>query len=220
MTRALVIAVLACAATSARADTFENRASGAQRIRRLDDLVWPFVAACDKGDDVHQRQCKKVRDRRLDALAGATVVVEAEASAFAAGAWNAAKKSVPLTLVSCVSCNGVELDGKKYFLTGAQPRLDGGKLRGGVLYDNAKTFADDASASAWTKTLANVRVELVVKIPANRKLPTANKDGLLLDIVAWRVITPCDGSIVIAQPESAAVVADKQACTPAPATKP
>jgi hypothetical protein len=219
MTRALVIVVLACAAT-ARADTFENRANGAQRIRRLDDLVWPFVAACDKGDDVHQRQCRKVRDRKLDALAGATVVVDGEATAFTAGAWNAAKKSVPLTLVSCVSCSGVELDGKKYVLTGAQPRVDGGNLRGGVLYDSAKRFADDAGASAWTKTLANVRVELVVKLPANRKLPTAGKDGLLLDIVAWRVITPCDGSIVIAQPESAAVAADKQACTPAPATKP
>ena len=58
MTRALLIAALACAATSARADTFENHASAAQRFGRLADLVWRFTAACDKGDDVQQRQCR------------------------------------------------------------------------------------------------------------------------------------------------------------------
>jgi hypothetical protein len=216
MTRAITLLLVLVSAT-ASADTFETHAQSAVRIRHVDDLVWALTATCDNGDDVQQRQCRHLRDRKAKALLASTILVEGEASAFDIGKWNAAKKSVPLALTACVRCGGVELDGRTFYITGAQPRLEGGKVRAAVLYDNARPFPDEAAATAWTKSLRQVRVELVAKIPDKRKLPLAGKAGLVLEIVAWRVVSPCDGSIVIASPDSGPVAPDKQACGPAAA---
>ncbi len=213
----LVAAVALICSMAPRAhaeDTFEARAKDGVRIRRLDDLVWALTAACDKGDDVQQRQCRQIRDRKLKALAGATLVLDGDADAFELGRWNAAKKSVSVTLSACVRCGGVELEGRTWHLmgSGTPPRFEGGKLRAGTLHDNARAFSDEASATAWIKSLKSHGVQLLVKVPDKRRFQVSGKDGLQLDIVGWRVINPCDGSIVIASPASGSVAPDKQAC--------
>jgi len=202
---------------AAHADTFEARAQGAERIRQIDDLVWAVTATCDKGDDVQQRQCRQIRDRKAKAVLGATLLVDGDADAFGVGQWNAAKKSVPVTLTACVRCGGIELDGRTWHVmgTGTPPRFEGGKLRAGMLHDNARAFPDEAAATAWTKSLKHVRVQLLVKVPDKRRFQVAGKDGLQLDITAWRVVNPCDGSVIISSPASGAVEPDKKACTTA-----
>lgn len=194
-------------------DTFETKAATATRAGSLDEAVWSLITPCDRGDDVQQRQCRVVRDARAKTVLGATLLVEADAEAFEIGPWSAAKKSVPVQLTSCVRCSGgMTIDGKPWHITGAAPRVEGGKVRTPFLYDNARQFSDEAAAKAWLKTLKNMRVEMVVKVPDRRRWAVGGKDGLLVDVLAYRVITPCNGNVVIASPASSNVAPDRKAC--------
>jgi hypothetical protein len=200
-------------------DTFEAKATGAQRLNRIEGLVWAFTASCDAGDDTQQRQCRRVRDTRAAELAGATLLVDADKDAFDVGAWSAQKKSVPMTLSSCIRCAGVEIDGKTYFVIAAKegaqaPRLKGGKLETGLLHDNAKPLPDEAAAKAFAKAVGNSRVQLLVKVPAKPKTVVDGKPVVALDLVGYRVFSPCDGSVVIASPASGPAEADKKQCGP------
>jgi hypothetical protein len=201
--RAFVLLSVLAAAPASADDTFEAKASGAQRLGRVESLVWAFTAPCDGGDDTQQRQCRRVRDTRAAELAGATLLVDADKDAFDVGAWNAQKKSVALKLKSCIRCTGVEVDGKTYVVIGSG---------GTKLYDNAKQFPDETAAKAFTKSVANARVQLIVKVPARPKTAVGGKPTVTLDVVGYRVIAPCDGSVVLASPKSAAVEPDKKQC--------
>ena len=221
--RWIVIAALVAAVPSAHADdSFEARAGAAQPVNRLDGVVWALTARCDRGDDTERRQCRLVRDARASELAGTTLLVEADPGAFAAGAWDAQKKSVPLRLDGCIRCGGVDVDGKPWFLVaaGKGPHGDGSKVSADVLYTTARVFTDANAAAAWTRTLAHARVDLVVKVPAKPRWSAAGKDGLALDVVAYRVIAPCDGSVVLASPPSGPVAAEPGLCPKAAPTKP
>jgi hypothetical protein len=215
---ALVASQLASGAAYA-GDTFEAKAQTAQRLHRVESLVWALTAPCDAGDDVQQRQCRHVRDARAKELATGTWIVDADADSFDVGPWNAQKKSVPITLDACVRCAGVEIDGKTWYVTGvapgAGPHFEGGRLRPGTLLDNGRAFADDKIAEMWTRAVAKVRVELVVKLAAKSRWSAGGKNGIALDVLAYRVYTPCDGTIIASSPASSPVEADKKACPPA-----
>lgn len=213
-----LVGVLAALAGVAAASTFEDAAKSARRVRDVIDVVWPLTATCDQGDDVQQRQCRAIRDAAARALAGATLLVDAEPGVLELGTWNPAKKSVSVLLTSCVSCRGVVIDGRTWHVTGAPPRVEGGKLATVPLHDNAKQFADEAAAKAWLRSLADARVQLVVKVPDKRRWQVGGKDGLALDVLGYRVISPCSGAAVISSPASGSVPPDPTACTGAQAT--
>jgi hypothetical protein len=128
-----------------------------------------------------------VRDARAKELAGTLVIVDGDPAAFEIGAWSAAKKSLAV-------------------------HLGGGDLRAAALYDNAKGFADEAAANAWKAAAANPRVQLLVRVPAKWPAKARGAAALGVEVVGWRVYTPCTGAIVLASPNSAAVAADKAAC--------
>ena len=216
----LIIALLA--ANAHADDTFEGKAAGALRVRRLDNLVWALTASCDKGDDTQQRQCRHVRDARAAELAATTLLVDADVDAFDVGAWSAPKKSVGLTVTACIRCAGVELDGKTWYLVGSNtpPAFAAGKPRVALLHDNARQFSDEDAAKVWTKTVATARVQLLVKVPAKAQFTVEGKSGLQLDILGYRVFTPCDGGIVVASPPAKAADADKSQCSKAITTGP
>ncbi|MDB4959968.1 MAG: hypothetical protein JWO36_7537 [Myxococcales bacterium] len=195
-------------------DTFETKAAGAQRIHRLENLVWALTASCDAGDDTQKRQCKHVRDARAAELTSGKLLIDADSDAFDVGAFSTQKKSVPVVLSSCIRCGGVDLEGKTWYVvgTGTAPVFDGGKLHPPKLYDNARAFADEAAAQAWAKAVANVRVQMLVKIPAKPKWQVDGKNGLALEILGYRVYSACDGSIVGASPTSGPAEADKKQC--------
>jgi len=201
--RAQVVAVaLVLFPALALADnTFEQRAAQAKRLVHLDEVLWAATASCDKGDDTLQRQCRRVRQATLDAHAGALVLVDGEPDAFEIGAWNAAKKSLPLRLAACVRCKPVDVDGKKLRVAPAKTA---------ALYDNAKQFPDEPAAVAWAKLAKAHRVELLVKLP-DKRWPLAG-GTLTVDVVGYRVIAVCDGSILAASPPSQPVTPDKKAC--------
>ena len=136
------------------------------------------------------------------------------------GKWSPAKKSVTVTLSACIRYGGLDVEDKSWFVMGAgTPRFEGGKLRAGTLYDNSRQFPDEAAANAWTKALAAAKFQLLVKVPdgARRRMAVSGKqagtiDGLALDIVAWRVLDPCDGAVVISSVPSGPIEPDKKAC--------
>ena len=195
--RALAVLLLLAGVAHAD-DTFEAKAQGAQRVKRIENVVWTLTATCDKGNDTENRQCRRVRDTRAGELAGATLLVDADADAFDMGAFDAKRKSLTLSLTPCIRCAGVEVEGKTYVVSGGSAKL----------YDNAKAFSDEAAAKAWAKSIGNARVQMLVKVPAKPVSGTTVK----LDIVGYRVWAPCDGTIVVANPPSGPAEADKKAC--------
>jgi hypothetical protein len=211
------VAALVATTSAVRADdTFEARAANAIRIQRIDDLVWALTATCEIGNDVQQRQCRRVRDTRVAELAGATLLVEGDREAFSVGTWNPQKKSVPLAMRACIRCSGVELDGKTWFVVtntdGVSPRFEGGKLRVGQLHDNARPLPDDATAKKLAQTAATAKVELLVKVPAKARWNADGRLGVALDLVAYRVVSSCDGSVLLSSVPSAPAAVDRIAC--------
>jgi hypothetical protein len=244
MTRALVVvgvtvalgAAAAPAPAPARADaSFEAAASGAEHVQRLDDVVWALTATCTAGDDIEQRQCRRVRDARAAELAHETLLIEAEPTALEVGAWNAQRRSVSIHLTACIRCGGVAVDGATWQLVGGAPHSDGGVLTGATLYDGARTFTDEAGAKAWIASLAGARVELLVRLaPAAHAAPDRPRSPpemprsrpemprsrpemprsrvIAFDVLGFRVVTPCDGAVVLAKPPAAPLAPDKAAC--------
>lgn len=214
-----LLALLVCTATAGAApeakDTFESKSGGALRVHRIENVVWALTAPCDKGDDTEQRQCRKVRDARAAELTSQPLLLDADGDAFDVGAWSAAKKSVPITLTGCIRCAGVEVEGKTWFVTAAAPKVEGGKVKTALLYDNAKPLEDEDSAKAYAKQVASARVQFVVKVAAKPKWTVDGKAGLTFDVIAYRVFAPCDGAIIGANPPSGPAEADKKQCAKA-----
>jgi hypothetical protein len=216
-----VLALVAAARIAHADDTFESKSAGATRIHRVENLVWALTAPCDQGDDTEQRQCRIVRDKRAAELANQTFVIDADRDAFDAGAWNAQKKSSNLSVNACIRCSGVDLDGKTWFLVGGTgaPRVEGGKMRPTVLAETARAFPDAATADAFAKRAADARVQMVVKLAPKAKWADGGKQGLALEILAFRVVA-CDGSVILANPPSGPAEADKKSCGTVVAGKP
>lgn len=214
MSRA-VLATCLIAALSAPAmaeQTFEQKAAAARKVVNLDEIVWALTAPCTQGDEVQQRQCRLVRDARVKTELGATLLVDADPDAFEIGPYSATKKSLTLQLSSCIRCASMQIDGKELHVTGAAARVEGGKVRTPLLYDNARQFADEAAARAYGESVKGSRVQMVIKVADRKRWQVGGKDGLLVDVLAWRVVVPCTGAVLIASPASGAVEPDRKAC--------
>ena len=205
--------IAALAAPAIAEDTFEQQAAAARKVANLDEVIWALVTPCTQGDEVQQRQCRLVRDARAKAELGATLLVDADPEAFVLGAFSAAKKSMTLQLTSCIRCARLQLEGKPFHVTGAAARVEGGKLTTAPLYDNARQFPDETAAKAYAESIKGSRVQMVIKIPDRKKWQVGGKDGLLVDVLAWRVFVPCSGAVLIASPVSGAVEPDPKACS-------
>lgn len=211
--RALLALVIAAApATAVADDTFEAKAAGARAVVHVEDVVWALTAPCTTGDDAQNRQCRILRDRTAQQHAGQTMLVQADGFALDLGAWDSARKSVAVRLTSCIRCEGVGVEGKTWFITGGTPSVESGKVRGAPLYDTARQFATPETATAWLKAVKNHKVELVVKVPAKPRWTVGGKDGIQLDVLAYRVTTPCNGTVVLANPPSQNAAPDQAAC--------
>ena len=150
------------------------------------------------------------------------MLVDADPEAFAAGAWNPQRKSVPLVLQACIRCGGIDIDGTTVFVVGsvpggAAPHYEGGRARPVILSDSARAFSDEAAATAWLHAVRKVRVQLLVKVGDKPLWQAQGRIGLAFEVLGYRVISPCDGQIVLAKPPSSPVEPDKRACRAEPA---
>lgn len=202
------LAIIAALATPALAeDTFEQKATGAEKVAQLDDLVWAVTAPCT-GDDVTQRQCRQLRDGKLAKLAGKPLAIAL--GPITVGPWNGAKKSAEVTISGCLRCDGAA---GTHVIAGA-PAVDGGKPAPRAIVSRALPFESDAARASFAASVANARTELVVTLdPKTAKWSAGGQSGIRVDVVAYRVITPCDGKIVLASPASQPIAANPKSCT-------
>lgn len=217
-TFALALAFLAGTGDRALADAaFEAKAQNAQRVHDLGDLVWALTATCDTGEEIHQRQCRHLRDARVKELSAATLLVDAIPGGFEVGPWSAAKRSVAVTLYACIDCTGTVVAGKSYFITGtsAPATIEGGRVHAPRILDTALAFRDEAGAKTWLNHVGGANIQFLVKVPDKARWQIAGKDGLGLEILGYRVYVPCEGTILVSSPESGPVEADKKACAKA-----
>jgi hypothetical protein len=224
--RSLILLSLFLAAPALAEDTFEGKATGAVPLNRIEGLVWAFTAPCDRGDDTQQRQCRRVRDMRAAELTATTLLVDADKDAFDVGEWSPAKKSMPLRLSSCIRCSGVEIDGKTFYVIAdkdlTSPRFEGGKFVTAAMGDAIKQFNDEEPAKAFSRSVGNARVQVLVRVPTKPLTTIDGKQVIALDLVGYRVYAPCDGAVVLASPKSGPAEADKKQCAavaPPPETK-
>lgn len=215
-----ILLLLAITSVAHAEDTFESKAMGAVRIHHVENVVWALTAPCDQGDDTEQRQCRMVRDKRAAELTGSTLWIDADNDAFDIAPWDPAKKSSQLSLSACIRCAGVDLGGKSWVLVGGAAKFEGGKLRPASLSTTARAFPDEVQAAAFAKSAAGARVQMIVKVAAKPKWADAGKQGLSFDVLAFRVVSPCDGSIVMANIASGPADPDKKACGALPGGKP
>jgi hypothetical protein len=219
--RALVLAsglLLAAGSVATAEDTFESRAAGAVRVSHLDDVVWALTAPCTAGDDTEQRQCRRLRDTRAAQLRAATMIIDADRESFTIGAYSPQKKSAPLTLSACIDCNGVTVDGQTWYVIGAKegnaaPKFKGAKLEVGLLNESSRTFVDEGAAKRFAAGAKTAKVQLIVKVPPKATWTDAGKQGLALDVLGYRVYSPCDGSVVFSNPKAGPAEIDKKACS-------
>ena len=202
--------LLALAPTAHADDTFEAAAAGATKITSLEDLVWGVVAACDSADDVEARQCRHLRDAKLAGLAGKTLALDV--GAFTVSEWSSARKSAESTLSGCIACDGVFIDGKRYSVVATEPHVEGGKVDAKPIMQSARPYAKLAQRDALAALAKQSRVELVVRLPAQPKWELAGKAGITLEVVAYRVSVPCDGTVLLARPPSAKGPVDPKTC--------
>lgn len=210
------------------AETFDALAAGARAIQ-LDELVWSLASPCNVGDDVQRRQCRLLHQRVVAARGSVstTLLVEVERGAFAVGAWDPAKQVVAYTISSCVRClRPIEIEGKPWrvvIATGTAPRVDASRVDSvdnrrlvtAPLLEGTKSFASEADARAWIDSLAPIRIDLVVGNAAART--HAGQHVVELQSFGYRVVTPCDGKVVVALPHAANLPVDKRACVASPA---
>jgi hypothetical protein len=216
--RVAIAIVVMLTAVAYADDSWEARVQGAERVHRIENIVWALTATCDGGDDAHQRQCRHARDSRVAQLASETLLVDADAEAFDIGAFDSAKAAIHFDVTACIRCLGVEVDGKTWFVvaSGAPAHARGEVVAAGPLRADTRAFHDEAAAKAWARQVGNARVELVVKVPAHPKWSDGGKNGIALDMVAWRVVSPCDGAVIASSLPSGPGPADKSQCIPAP----
>lgn len=197
---------------------FDQASAGAVRLARRDlpGWAWALTATCADGDELAQRQCRVIRDARAAQIKGRTFVVDAEPAAFFAGGWDPAKKSITLTVRGCVACAPVDVGGKKVFIVTnkAAPTDTGETLQAAVIHETAKVFTDDAAANAWeAKAIPRLKIELVFSLPAGNPLWTRNgKDGIAVNVIAFRVVDPCDGGVVCSSGGAGGMDPDKKMC--------
>jgi hypothetical protein len=223
----VAIAAVFSFAPAARAEDtspFAVEAAKAQRVSKLDRMVWALTATCEQGDDIARRQCRMLRDAAAQRMKGAVMYVDVAPTMFEVGAYDKTGGGSTLEVRGCVSCAGVVVDGAKWVVVSnkAVPTVTGDKVQAALLWDSIKTFKDEAAAIAWRNQLApRLRAEMIIRIPAD-KPATFQRNGLqgiAVDVVGYRVYDACDGTVLAASPESGPGVVDKKTCGTSAADK-
>jgi hypothetical protein len=225
LTAAVLAAVAALAVpASASADGWSDVAKAGEPVKDVERVVWALTATCEKGDDLTRRHCRVLRDAAAARLKGATLVVDAAPGAVELGAFDPATTSSALVVRGCVSCAGVDSEGKKWHVVtnNGAPQVSGDKVQAAAVHEGARTFKDAAEAKAWqASVLPRLRTQLVIKVlEANYTWKRESAEGIAVQILGFRTYDRCDGSIVAAKPESDKGPADKKACGAVAEVKP
>lgn len=216
----LVSVVLLLAGGSVRADGFAS-ATALHGTSDVGALLWSFTGSCEQKDDFERRQCEGVRAARRDQLAKQTFLVPAD-DALKVEPLDEKAMSIDLEIAECISCQGVDIQGKKHVLIGTgQVRKGAGGVRGEKLWSKTITFKSKAEGQTWAaQTGPALGVDLLIRVPDKLRKLTAGPAGYRFDIAGYRLVNRCTGQVVSAKPRSKGLVPDSSRCVqaePAPA---
>ena len=222
---ATTLGSLGASSRLAHAEPFDEVAATATPLRDVASLVWSLTASCNDGDDVAKRQCRLVRDNLSSQVRGKVLLVDvAGDQAFEVGAWDAAKKSTPLTLRGCISCDGIDVEGQHWSVFGAMPHPPPAAHKGKasttdhhgpqIIHSTSRIFRDEAAALAFrTQVVPRLRTQLLVKVPVGEVVTTVgDTHSITVEVVGFRVFDECEGSLIASNPLSGPGPIDKKAC--------
>jgi hypothetical protein len=220
---ALALSSLLLAVAPARADEFDAAAAKATPLagpEALASLFWSQIAQCKDQDDFFRRQCEGIKAARRERIAGSTFLLESK-GAVEVMPFDAKAMSVDVEVKSCAACAGVKIGGERRYLVGrGAVKVVGGRVTPVTLHKGTRTFASKAEGDAWSKTVApRLTAQLLLKLPAAiESWKDAGSEGYHVEVVGFRVLDPCTGVVIFAQPKSANAAPDSSAC-PAKKTK-
>ena len=208
-TKALtVFASLLALPALAHADQWPAGSPGARTAQDLDQVaqaLWSQTATCDKAqDDLQRRQCRQLVAARKLASHDSVYLVPADDKALEVGAWDAQKQQIVVKLRGCVDCTD----------------KTGPELASAVV-----KLPDQAAADQWLSDVApRLRAQIAVKVPAAGAAPRGAKktheseiDGHKVELVAYRLFDPCQGTVLAASHDSDALPATDVTCSAEPA---
>ncbi|MCX5743590.1 MAG: hypothetical protein NT062_13950 [Proteobacteria bacterium] len=112
------------------------------------------------------------------------------------------------TISGCIACGGAN---GTHVIAGAAVAA-GGKPTPAPIMTRVMLFDTEAARTAFATSVKGTRTQLVVALPAKAGFDVAGVRGARVDVLAYRVLTPCDGKIVLAEPASSPVAPDPKAC--------
>ena len=155
------------------AGEFDDMVAGARRMSSgsgLGALFWSRVAGCSQKSDYERRQCEAVRSARRSAVSNQLYLIDGSDVLDVAG-YDAKKKSVEVTVRSCLSCDDKGRDKKRrrnsvVVVGKGNHRVAKGNIIAAPVSANALTFEDKDSAEHWAKYIApRLKTQFLVKIP-------------------------------------------------------
>jgi hypothetical protein len=216
---AIVVALLLLHPLVARAQSWDELARTADRIdgRALPALFWAQSASCDRfRDDMLRRQCLGIRFVRGVAASAKTFLLRAEAAALDAGAFDAARAGVPLTLRGCLACKDpIEVAGeRRYVVVRGSVAVDGDGVLAAPVYRGLRRVEDDVAAARFkADVLPRLRAELIVRPTTKPETWTqGGRSGYYVELLGYRIYDPCDGSVLAASPLSVSGEVDGSTC--------
>jgi hypothetical protein len=197
----------------------QSMAALAVGASELEGLAWAATAACADGDELARRQCRVVRDARLERGRAAVLRVTGDRGALEIGAWDAAGQGLPIIVRGCVACVAtVDVGGSARHLAAVDGALvvEGGVLRGAVVHRSTRLFSSEAAAERWQVEVApRLVTELLVRLPP-ASAPRPAGDAVAIEVVGFRVHDPCSGAVVASSAQADPVRADPGRCGKAP----
>jgi hypothetical protein len=215
----VMLAALGALPAPARADdSFDARARGAVEVvgpEGLAALFWSQLARCGEDDDLARRQCEGVRAARRARVAATTYLYTAD-GAVEPEPYDDKAMSIDVAVRACAACGKpVELGGERRFLVGrGEVKRVGGRLRAAPLRTATMTFKSRAEGAEWAARVApRLRADFLVRIPAAlESWSEGGASGYRIEVVGYRVVDPCTGQVLWADPPAGKLPPERDAC--------
>ncbi len=201
-------------------DSFDTLAKNATELRSGDalaSLFWSFNVNCNQEKtQIGKRQCKAIKSARAKTVPEATFLIDGDPTAIRVGDFNKNTKKLSFSVDACVACtDGVpSTNGTKALVVGGAASIRGGVLRSAQLAAVKTALEDEKQLAEWKKeVLPRLRTQFLFKVPATGNSWTKGAfSGHRVQVVGFRVIDRCDGSIVASNLKSSSVTPESNLC--------
>ncbi len=169
----------------------------------------PLFARCTVDSDLHRRQCEMTRQWLADQIRTTRYVAIGDSASLQVAPYDAAEKSVALTVTGCVACDKpLAIDGDDHLVATRAPKtVKGNSGWAGIdLAQHEVAILDVRTAQRWAaKILPRLRVEYIFTVGGT--MPIEKKTGIAVTPIAHRIFDRCTGEVLASEPASRGPVA-------------